>query len=60
MKFLFRYKALHAHTLIALLLGGSASAPIHDAIATERTSNPRLFAPNAGGDRASFRTPEFY
>src|SRR5690606_13239591 len=60
MNYSFRYKALHTHTLIALLLSGSAFAPIQDAIANARTSNPRLFTPRTGGDRASFRTPEFY
>lgn len=60
MQFLCRYKALHIHTLIALLFGSSAFSLAHDAMADERTSRPLIYTPKASGDRASFRTSEFY
>lgn len=60
MTFSFRYKALHAHTLVALLCGGSAFALTQEATANEPNSPPQIFTPKAGGNRADFRTSEFF
>ena len=60
MTFSFRYKALHAHTLVALLCGGSACALAQKATASEPNSRTQIFTSKVHSHRSEFRTPEFF